>query len=193
MTQSIKRSILIAFSFSLVNFTSFAQKTCFDGCWTRMEKSESPFAPIDILKELQGCDAPDFNVRTIDGEEISFKSLRDHVIVINFWFIGCKPCVEEMPRLNDLVDQYKDKNVVFLSFARDIEDDIRKKFLPKRIFKYKIIPEAHDIIKRYCVLPYPTHFVIEKSGKVAYTAFDSIMKEGNYQKFKAAIESAVGK
>jgi len=158
-----------------------------------MEKSESPFAPIDILKELLGCDAPDFNVKTIEGEEISFKSLRDKVIVINFWFIGCKPCVEEMPRLNDIVDLYKDKNVVFLSFARDIEEDIQKKFLPKRTFKYKIIPEAHDVINRYCVQPYPTHFVIEKSGKVAYTAFDSMMKEANYQKFRAAIESAVGK
>jgi thiol-disulfide isomerase/thioredoxin len=131
----LRHSILVAFTFSLINFGSFAQKTCFEGCWTRMENSESPFAPIDILKELQGCDAPDFNVRTIEGEEISFKSLRNNVIVINFWFIGCKPCVEEMPRLNDIVDLYKDKNVVFLSFARDIEDDIRKKFLPKRTFK----------------------------------------------------------
>jgi peroxiredoxin len=185
------KSTFFAISLVYISTSILAQKACFDDCWTRMNKSSSLFASIDILKEIEGCQAPEFNVESIEGDVISLKSFTDSVIVMNFWFIGCKPCIEEMPRLNELVDLYNGKNVVFLSFARDSKQDIETKFLPKHQFKYKIVPGRFNISKTYCVQPYPTHIVIGKSGKVELATFDSVAKDENYNKLRSSIDNAL--
>ncbi len=84
---------------------------------------------------------PDFEYVTMKGEKVSSKSLAGKVIVLNFWFIACKPCVAEMPMLNDMVQQYKDKpEVVFLALSFDKCDQV-KQFLEKTKFNYQAIPE----------------------------------------------------
>lgn len=192
--KSIVSVLIFCFVQGLVSFSNsvYAQKPCFDDCWSRINKSSSPFAPLDMLKELVGCQAPDFSVETIDGETISLSELTGSVIVMNFWFMGCKPCIEEMPLLNDLVEKYQnDKKIIFLSFARDSKEDIVAKFLPKYDFKYEIVSGKYDITRKYCVQPNPVHFVIDRSGKVVLTSFDSVAKDDNFQKLTDAIEGAL--
>ena len=45
-----------------------------------------------------------FKVKTIGGKRLTLAELQGKVVVINFWFIGCAPCISEMPALNKLVD-----------------------------------------------------------------------------------------
>ena len=67
-------------------------------------------------EELLGKDAIPFSVTDIEGNEYSLNSLKDKIIVLNFWFVQCEPCVREIPELNNLVEKYKDKDVVFIAF-----------------------------------------------------------------------------
>ncbi len=46
-------------------------------------------------------------------------------MVLNFWFIGCAPCRVEMPGLNQLVSEFKGKDVVFIAFATDAAEDLQ--------------------------------------------------------------------
>jgi peroxiredoxin len=192
-TKRISRGILIVIAFIHLGAAATAQEACFEGCWDRMSSSTSPFAALDILKEIEGCQAPDFTVKTVEGELISLESLTSSVVVMNFWFIGCKPCIQEMPRLNQLVTSFAGKDVVFLSFASDSREDLKTKFIPRWDFKYKIIPGECGINKKCCVQPYPTHFVIGKSREVEFGSFYSVEKDENYQQLKEAIEEAVAK
>jgi hypothetical protein len=57
--------------------------------------------------ELIGTDASNFSVTDINGNEYSLNSLKGKIIVMNFWFVECKPCAMEMPELNELVKNYK--------------------------------------------------------------------------------------
>ncbi|MDZ7647241.1 MAG: TlpA disulfide reductase family protein [Cytophagales bacterium] len=72
-----------------------------------------------IQESMLGCKAPDFISKTITGELISLTELKGKVVVINFWFTSCAPCITEMPTLNRLVEEFKYKDVVFIAFARD--------------------------------------------------------------------------
>ena len=67
----------------------------------RFEKSDQ------ILKGLIGCKAPDFDVTTITGERIKLAELKEKIVVVNFWFKACAPCIAEMPALNKLADEFK--------------------------------------------------------------------------------------
>src|ERR687893_223477 len=65
--------------------------------------------------------APAFSLTSMDGKKFELASLRGKVVVINFWFTGCPPCIEEMPKLNELVEKFKDKDVVFIAPTWDNE------------------------------------------------------------------------
>jgi len=86
--------------------------------------------------------------------------------VLNFWFLGCPPCIAEVPELNKLVAEFKDKNVVFLALALDDEKALRS-FLKEKEFKYQVVPNASDIIMgKYEVSIFPTHIILDAEGNI---------------------------
>jgi thiol-disulfide isomerase/thioredoxin len=110
-----------------------------------------------------------FSVSDMEGDMYKLDELRGKVVVLNFWFIQCKPCVMEMPELNKLAEKYQEEEVVFLAFARDGKEDLAK-FLQKTAFGYKIIPDSHELSEKFGVFAYPTHVIIDKAGRISYNA-----------------------
>lgn len=128
---------------------------------------EMSMQEMGVEGEEVGKEAATFSATDLEGNSYSLEELKGKVVVMNFWFIACKPCVMEMPELNELVEKYKGKEVVFLAFAMDKAASI-KKFLEKQDFHYQIIPESRGIISDYKVSAFPTHIVLDKEGKVAF-------------------------
>ncbi len=120
-----------------------------------------------------GQKAADFIAYDIDGKKIDLKSLKGKVVVLNFWFTSCPPCVAEMPELNKLVDKYKD--VTFIGITFDKKEKV-KKFLKSHDFKYQLVSDNEGVINDYKVIGFPTHFLIDKDGKIV------MRKVGNYVK-----------
>src|SRR5436853_6658072 len=71
----------------------------------------------NFKKSLIGKPLADLSFVDLSGNKIQKKDLLGKVIVINFWFTSCQPCINEMPLLNNLVAAYKDTNVVFIAPA----------------------------------------------------------------------------
>lgn len=117
--------------------------------------------------ELIGKDAFPFYVEDINGNEYSLTNLKGKIIVMNFWFVECKPCVMEIPDLNELVKKYEGENLVFLGFATNDTSRINS-FLEKKEFSYNIIPNSSNVAKDYNVSGYPTHIVIDRNSKIEY-------------------------
>jgi len=137
---------------------------------TDLEKSQMiQFSDdVNINKEIIGKPAINFIASDLLGNTYSLDRLKGKLIVINFWFVECKPCVMEIPDLNQLVEKYKNKDVVFLGIALSNKDKIQS-FLKSKPFKYNIIPDAQDIASKYNILSYPTHMIIDKNSIVKYT------------------------
>ena len=117
--------------------------------------------------DLVGKQAFPFSVTDINDNKYSLESLKGKVIVINFWFVECKPCVMEMPDLNKLVEKYKDKEVVFLGLAMNQKEKIEQ-FLKKTKYNYVIVPDAKDVVAKYSVTSFPTHMVIDKNANILF-------------------------
>ena len=109
--------------------------------------------------------APLFEAVDLQGNSYKLEELKGKVVVLNFWFIGCAPCRIEMPGLNEMVKEYKDKDVVFLAFALDSKESLEE-FLTKTEFAYQIIPSATSIANLYEAEGFPTHIVIDKKGNI---------------------------
>jgi peroxiredoxin len=111
--------------------------------------------------------APEFDVKTLEGEPLKLSALRGKVVVLNFWFVGCAPCRIEMPGLNMLTEEFKDEDVVFIAFALDNAEALEE-FLKEKEFTYQIVPDASKIAALYGVNVYPTHVLINKNGQVEF-------------------------
>ncbi len=115
--------------------------------------------------DLDKKPVPAFELTTIEGETFTAESLKGKVVVLSFWFIGCPPCIREMPELNTIVDKYEgNEEVVFLSYSLD-EAESLKNFLTKKTFKFHIADKNHDMTA-FNVAGYPTNFIIDQNGVV---------------------------
>src|SRR5436190_22651200 len=80
--------------------------------FSQMAKSANP-------SEESKQAAPAFNMTSVDGEKFELAALRGKVVVLNFWFTGCEPCVAEFTKLNHLVDKFENKGVIFIAPTLD--------------------------------------------------------------------------
>lgn len=179
------KQFLIVVLCLLITTKLCGQDTCFGNCLENLERATLPVAEKNkqILQALVGCKAPNFIVKTIDGETLSLEQLQGKVVVINFWFESCAPCIAELPALNRLWEEYKSKDVVFIAFGRDDSQTI-KDFLKRRDFHYRQVSSDHDITQEYCIIAgWPTNMVLDKLGILRH------IFSGGYLDERAKIEA----
>lgn len=141
-----------------------------------------------FFQSLKNQPIKKFNFIGQDGLIWNSAKLKGKVIVINFWFTACKPCILEMPHLNKLVEENKNNPVVFIAPAP--EDKARiKKFLAKYSFDYYIIPSSLEYITSLKVENFPTHLIIDKAGiiKQVFIGYADDIKE----KLQAEIDKLI--
>ncbi|HWD90497.1 MAG TPA: TlpA disulfide reductase family protein [Mucilaginibacter sp.] len=132
---------------------------------------------------LIGVKAPDFIGKTIDGKNVRLSDLKGKVVVLNFWFIACAPCHVEAPALKKIAAQFSKDNVVFVSIARETEDDLKKYLDDNMFFNTNIADKSSDINKGiYHVFGFPTTLVIDKLGKIKYYALGGSVSETQSEK-----------
>ncbi len=138
---------------------------------------------------------------SIDGQTFGPAELNGKVVVLNFWYTSCPPCLKEIPELNDLVREYSDKDVVFLALATDDADSI-KEFLVDHPFEYEIVPSATLLMFRFLKpdkngnmeTQFPTHIVVDREGN--RTVYETGLKGINVVKnelkkqFEMKVDSA---
>jgi thiol-disulfide isomerase/thioredoxin len=83
-----------------------------------------------MRRKLLNKAQPELNgIVTLTGKAVNMNDLRGKVVVMDFWATWCVPCMEELPYLQKVYEQYKDQpNVVFMvinSGARNTIDDAR--------------------------------------------------------------------
>lgn len=138
------------------------------------------------LKRWIGKPFPDFQLYDINRNILTSSTFQDKLVIINFWFTRCMPCIKEMPELNELVHKYsQNKEVLFLAYSFDSETELNA-FLEKRSFKYNIIPNSKTLIDELNITNYPTHMIVNDGviEKILIGSKDIFKNLDNYIKTK---------
>src|ERR1051325_5036071 len=70
--------------------------------------------PWDKVKEVAlGSAAPDWRLKTVEGDAVALSELRGKVVVLDFWANWCGPCRKLEPLFDQLVREYQKKPVRF--------------------------------------------------------------------------------
>ena len=121
------------------------------------------------VSALIGQKVKDFELKDIKGNALKFSDLEGKVVVINFWFIECKPCVMEIPELNMLVNEFQNQDVVFLAIALNGKNEV-KGFLKQNKFMYQVFPDGPALAEVFGIKGYPTNVIIDQKGIVQYVS-----------------------
>ena len=124
---------------------------------------------------------------------------KNKVTVVNFWFSGCKPCVEELSKLNELNDKIKKMGGEVVGINTDTLDDNQdgikeaKDILKSQGASYKNLTFASDsTVGKYAgnIIAFPPTVLVDKSGNIISEPFmGGIDDQANYEQLTKQIQS----
>lgn len=109
--------------------------------------------------------AKDFEAKNLEGGVVRLSDLEGKVVLVNFWGIWCKSCRQEIPHLNALDREWREKGLVILGADYgDAPEDLGP-FAKELEMSYPILVDD-SLAELYEVLVYPTSVVIDRKGLI---------------------------
>jgi thiol-disulfide isomerase/thioredoxin len=130
-------------------------------------KSDKPANRRPVLGQVEMLpDAPDFELKTLDGKTVHLIDYRGKAVLLNFWATWCVPCKEEMPWLVAFQQQYAPKGLVILGIAMDASADQIRKFTKRVEVNYPVLIGNQRIADQYYVKGLPSSIFIDRNGRI---------------------------
>lgn len=118
-----------------------------------------------------GEKAIDFSFPDLNGKNVSMKDLKGKVVLVDVWATWCGPCRGELPHLQKLEDELKDKNIAFISMSTDVEKDKEKwknMIAEKQMGGIQLFTNGPNNVfsEYYKVNTIPRFLVFDQEGKI---------------------------
>ncbi|WP_316824520.1 TlpA disulfide reductase family protein [Pedobacter miscanthi] len=127
----------------------------------------------NLAKNLKpGLKAPDFSLPDDKGKTVSLGDFKGKVVYIDFWGVGCGPCIYDIENFETkLHGHYKDKEVVFINVCVDSGEKAWKNAIKEyKLTGVNLIAEGwtkNAACKTYGVNGIPHYVIINKDGTMA--------------------------
>ena len=100
----------------------------------------------------------------------SWEALKGKVVVLEFWATWCGPCIEAVPHLNELADEFKEKGVQFIAIT-DEKETVVQPFLKRKAMRAWVgLDTDRSMFKDYGVSGIPHSVVVGTNGVIAWVA-----------------------
>jgi peroxiredoxin len=151
--------------------------------------TDLPMQTFSIVRV--GDVAPDFSIKTLDGNPLKLSDYRGKLVLLDFWATWCGACVAELPNIKEANDHFaKTGQVQFISLSMDDGPFEPKAYVDEHGYNWAqgFIGsfETDPVTKRYGIEAIPSVWLIGKDGKV-------IDKNLRGERVKEAIEKALAK
>jgi peroxiredoxin len=156
------RGKIFIYSFFVVFIFLFSLLFTVDG------REDDLFSKIKISPIKGDKRAPDFSLKDLNSRKVGLKQFREKIIFLNFWATWCGPCKEEMPSLEVLHQQFKEKNFILLAISVDYEGlKPVQEFIDKHHYTFPVLLDPKcETLDLFEVKGIPTTFLIDKKGRM---------------------------
>lgn len=107
--------------------------------------------------------AIDFSLPDLQGRKHSLYSFKGNVILLNFWATWCPPCRYEVPLLDKIQKEYKDKKFKIIAVSLDSDVKALENYIKNNKVSFLVLSDKNGAVGyAYSVLAIPTSFLIDK-------------------------------
>lgn len=112
--------------------------------------------------------APDFELRTLDGNKAKLSDYKGKIVILNFWATWCPPCQAEMPHMQSFYEQNHNKGIEIVAVNLTSSDrglDKVKEFVNKHHLTFPILLDEEGTVENmYDTIAIPTTYIIDQEG-----------------------------
>ena len=135
-----------------------------------------------------GQAAPLFQTQDYTGKAFNLKDYQGKVVFLDFFATWCPPCRAEIPALEKLHQAYGSQGLTMVGISAESGDKVLP-FTKTMGMSYTVLQGSPELFTTYGVSSIPAGFLLDKSGKIVYTAVG--FGPGEDAKIEAAIKSAL--
>ncbi|ABR35117.1 TlpA family protein disulfide reductase [Clostridium beijerinckii] len=120
---------------------------------------------IEVTPNNIKTKAIDFNLKDLNGNELSLSDLKGKKVFLNFWATWCPPCKAEMPEIERLYQETKDSDLVIVSVEIGEPLNTVKSFIDSNKYNFKVLIDPdQSVATKYNITSIPTSYFIDKDG-----------------------------
>jgi peroxiredoxin len=139
--------------------------------WVRWRKAgEAGTPPRQRQQESRpskpeaGGPAPDFTLPDQQGEPVTLSALRGEVVMLDFWAVNCRSCLNMMKQLEPVHERLRGQGCRFYAVNIDWRKEKLDGFLEKHEIPYPVLYDAAGVAKAYGVMGIPHFVLIDRDG-----------------------------
>ncbi len=117
----------------------------------------------------QGFLAPDFELETLSGTDLSIQDFRGSIVILNLWASWCPPCRAEMPALRSIHETYQNEGVVVVGVNMTYQDNVSAaaSFVEEYGITFPILLDRTGLVGNlYHMRALPTTFLVDRQGVI---------------------------
>jgi thiol-disulfide isomerase/thioredoxin len=142
---------------------------------------------IDPGPRLIGKPAPDFRLRSVDGQQVVLSSYKGKLVLLDFWATWCIPCRAELPIFEKLHHELTGKDAAIVTVDVGEKAETVGKYVRHEQYTFPVLlDEEHEVEWQYRLSLFPSLVVIDKQGRVT----DFIAGAQSEVDLRAALERA---
>lgn len=117
-------------------------------------------------------DAPAFSLPALEGgETVTLGDYRGEVVYVGFWASWCAPCREELPLLSSLWQRHRDEGFQVIGVNVDEDPEAARRYARELGLEFPLVLDTdRSVSKLYRVAGYPSHYLVDRRGKVRFSA-----------------------
>jgi peroxiredoxin len=167
----VKQGIFIAIIFAMLGWAAY---DFWQGQQTTGDKT-----PESIEVGLQqGNTAPEFKLETMDGDTVHLSDFKGEPVIVNFWATWCPPCRAEIPDLQNIHDAEEAVVLAVNMTESEQNEETVAEFADELQMTFPILMDRKsDVMDTYQVQAYPTSYVIDNEGRIAFVGIGAMNEE----------------
>lgn len=118
-----------------------------------------------------GKQAPDWTLPMIKGDSVKLSAQKNNLILLNFWFVGCGACLQDVPDINEIQKEFAGKGlkVYGIEFVKPNDKGLTE-YIDKNKIEYSILYKGNKTASDYAVTAAPMFFLINNQQKIIYAS-----------------------
>jgi thiol-disulfide isomerase/thioredoxin len=144
---------------------------CNDGEQAAVADTVDETAQAAEAAEVAVAAAPslDFQLTSLDGDAVNLADHRGKVVIVDFWATWCGPCRMVMPHLQQIHEEFAEKDVRVIALSVDRAGPATvKTFIAKHKYTFPVAMADANLVRAYGGVPsIPTTFIIAPDGSIA--------------------------